>query len=65
MTVINNQFEIGQAVYLKTDDDQRKRLVIAYLVYKEGELMYKLICGIIVSDHYEFEISVEKDLISA
>lgn len=64
-TVINNKFEIGDIVYLKTDPDQLMRMVFAFRVYKHGEILYDVICGTISSPHYEFEISKEKNFVNA
>jgi len=65
MMVIENTYDIGDMVYLKTDADQRLRIVFSVKVFKSGELMYELVCGTITSIHYEFEISKEKDLTNA
>lgn len=63
MMMIDNKYEIGEPVYLKTDPDQHCRIVFAIEMYKSGELLYKLICGTLVSAHYGFELSREKDAI--
>ena len=59
--VIENKYEIGQTVYLITDEDQLPRLVFCINIYK-NELIYKLVCGTVISEHYDFEISEEKQL---
>lgn len=59
--VIENKFEIGQTVYLITDEDQKPRLVISIRVNKY-DLIYELNSGTIGSFHYDFEISEEKQL---
>lgn len=64
MMVIENKYEIGDTVYLLTDSEQLKRIVLAITVYKAGELMYKLINGTVVSEHYDFEMSSEKDFVT-
>ena len=61
MMVIENKYEIGQTVYLITDEDQLPRLVFCINIYK-NELIYKLVCGTVISEHYDFEISEEKQL---
>jgi hypothetical protein len=58
MMVINNAFEHGQVVYLKTDKDQSPRIVFALKVYK-GEILYEVSCGTQNSSHYDFELSAE------
>jgi len=65
MLVINNTYDIGDICYLKTDQDQKPRQVCAIEVFKAGELLYRLIQGTVVSSHYEFEISKEKDVVNA
>jgi hypothetical protein len=58
MMVIENKFEIGQIVYLKTDKDQYQRIVISILISARG-LMYDLCAGETLSTHHEFEIQSE------
>lgn len=62
--VIDNAYEIGDTVYLVTDSCQSKRIIISILVYKGGEIMYKLSCGILASDHYAFEITRDADVLT-
>ena len=64
MMIIDNIYEIGQVVYLKTDTDQIPRIVISISVYKGGELLYKVASGTQTSEHYEFELSKERELIN-
>ena len=59
--VIENKYEIGQTVYLVTDEDQLPRKVFAIIVEPYG-LIYKLVHGTFVSEHYDFEINEEKQL---
>lgn len=61
MMLIDNKYEFGDMVYLLTDSDQQMRIVSSIKVFKNGELMYLLCCGTTHSDHYEFEITKEKD----
>jgi len=58
---IDNKFEIGQIVYLKTDTEQRERLVTAIIIRGYGAL-YSLSYETEESTHYDFEISSEKDI---
>lgn len=60
---IDNKFEFEEEVYLKTDPDQRKRMIISMEVYPQGEMMYRLICNTTTSYHYAFEISRERDIL--
>jgi len=59
MMVLDNEFDFGDIVYLKTDKEQCPRIVICILSYKAGELVYKVVCGTLESNHYPFELSKE------
>lgn len=58
--IINNLFEIGSIVFLKTDQDQKPRIVHELLVSING-VVYKVMQGAFSSWHYDFELSTEKD----
>ena len=60
--VIDNVYEIGDIVYLKTDVEQRKRIVYRFLIY-EKDVLYGVVCGVGESDHYGFELAKEKDVL--
>ena len=60
---IEVSFRFGDIVYLKTDQDQKPRMVISYLVDKSNEVLYKLQQGTYSDYHYEMEITSEKDII--
>lgn len=62
-TVVNNKWEHGDTVYLVTDPEQMPRIIVAYKVYKQGEIMYELNQGINSSMHYEFEITTERNIL--
>ena len=62
MIVINNKYEIGDRVYLVSDPEQLLRLVTSIIVFKGGELLYGIACGVGESKHYDFELSAERDL---
>ncbi len=64
MMVIENKFNIGDTVYLITDDEQKPRIIVSFVVYRNGDLLYKVCFGIINSEHYDFELSSEKNLIN-
>ena len=59
MMVVDNIYNIGDTVYLKTDIDQLSRLVTG-LTIRTGCTMFELSCGEKASMHYDFEISKEK-----
>lgn len=58
--IINNVYDIGEAVYLITDEDQLKHIITGIVVRPQG-IMYELSYG---SErptvHYDIEISNEK-----
>lgn len=61
MIKLDNKFDFGDTVYLKTDMDQKPRMVVAFEVYVGGETLYKLASGTLASYHYEMEISTDRD----
>ena len=63
MMVIDNKFSHGDLVYLKTDPDQRARIVSKISVLPDGVLVYELSHNTYTSMHYDFEISTQKDVL--
>lgn len=61
--IINNTFDHGDVVYLKTDVEQHPGIIIAIKIYKGGEYLYEVIRGTVTSLHYDFEISKEKNIL--
>lgn len=60
MIVIDNKFEKGEVVYLKTDKDQLPRMVYGFDICGSlNEIIYRLACGTQISNHYDFEITRE------
>lgn len=59
MMVIDNKYDIGQEVYLATDEYQLKRLVTAIHIHPNNQIVYTISCGYTQSEHYDFEISPE------
>lgn len=55
-------YQIGDSVYLKTDTDQKERLVNGILI-REGSIIYSVSCGASESWQYSFEMSSEKDIL--
>lgn len=64
MMVIETKFDIGQTVYLKTDEDQKARIVVRIIVTAPGGIIYGLACGIAETQHYDMEISEEKNVLA-
>lgn len=63
MMVIDNKYGFGQEVYLKTDTDQKLRIITGMLLRPNGLVSYELSCGIDSRWHYDFEISTEKNVL--
>ena len=62
--IINTKFELGDIVYLKTDVDQLPR-IITTIEIKQNHLRYGLTNIVIESYHYDYEISITKNIILA
>lgn len=60
--VINTKYDIGEKVYLKTDSEQKER-VVTQILMTPGTLIYTLSCGTEETTHYDMEISIEKDIV--
>lgn len=61
---VDNRFYIGQVVYLKTDPEQKPRIVTVISV-GDGWLMYRLAHCDQESTHSAVEISEERDVVLA
>lgn len=59
MMVIDNQFEFGDIVYLKTDKDQLPRMVVRMSV-KPGEILYCLAQG--NSEYWAMDFEITKEV---
>lgn len=62
MMIIENKFDLGDIVYLKTDPDQKKRMVIQISIRVTG-IIYEVNCADRSSWHYEMELSNSKDVL--
>ena len=60
--ILDNEFDIAETVYLKTDGDQLPRIVTSIGIRPSG-ILYELSCGCSSSSHYDFEISRERSLV--
>ena len=60
--VIDNKFDHGDIVYLKTDKDQLPRIVYCLKVFP-NEILYEVTAGTLTSAHYEFELSKEANVL--
>lgn len=64
--ILNVEFEQGEIVYLRTDQEQLARLVMGYRVQNNSStILYDLMCGTLQSCHYEMELTREKTLVNA
>lgn len=61
--IINNTFDFGEIVFLKTDTEQKPRIITAIEIFKEGEYLYKCSSGSASSYHYDYELSTERDIL--
>lgn len=64
MMIIQNKFNQEQIVYLKTDVDQRQRMVTAICI-RGNNITYELSFGDRATWHQEIEISETVDILKA
>ena len=57
------EYDLGEMVYLITDPDQFKRMIIE-ISFTPNEVSYKLALGDTESWHYEIEIDREPDIVT-
>lgn len=60
---INTKYNIEDTVYLVTDSEQLERIITSITILPNSLLVYSLICGTETSEHYEFEITEEPNII--
>ena len=58
------KYNIGQLVFLITDEDQKERIIVEILLSNK-DAQYKLKCGIEESWHYEIEMINEKNVVKS
>ena len=58
---IPNEHSIMDMVYLLHDPEQTKRMITA-IIWDGHKVMYEMIAGNNVSQHYEFEVSTIKTI---
>jgi|GEM_PF-2487869 len=58
---IENDFSIRDTVFLKHDIDQKPRMITAIIIQEHG-IMYEVISGMEVSNHYGWELQTEKTI---
>lgn len=62
---IDNKFNIKDFVYVVTDPEQHRGVVIAILVHDEKHLTYRVSIGTESQEYYDFELSADKDVLAA
>lgn len=65
MTQITFKYDIGETLILVTDPDQQERIVVGYTVLPNNTVLYRLCLGTVTSEHYEFELSDQPDILKA
>lgn len=60
--VVDNKFNHGETVYLVTDKDQLPRMIYCIKVFK-NDILYEVVCGTVSSAHYDFELSLEANVL--
>jgi hypothetical protein len=58
---INNRFNIGDVVYIKTDVEQKPNIIICIKVYSDDFYTYNLNSPTDSNDYRDYEISKEED----
>lgn len=62
MLTIDNEYNMGDIVYVKTDSEQLPRIVTAIIVTGR-DILYECAAFVDISSHYGFELSPEKDIL--
>lgn len=62
MIRVNNKYTFGDTVYLVTDPEQLKRVVIGIYI-RQGGILYEICHDVHTSEHYDFELSDTEDII--
>lgn len=62
MASFTAKYGLGEIVFLITDIEQNERMVTQVHFKGNNALVYSLALGMEESDHYEMEISAERDL---
>ena len=64
MMLADTIFNIGNIVFLKTDSEQKERIVTGFIV-RQNYISYNINCGTEESWHYDFEMTIEKDVLKS
>jgi hypothetical protein len=60
---INTKYNIEDSVYLVTDAEQSERIIISITILPNSLIVYSVMCGTESSEHYEFELCENIDVI--
>ena len=60
--VIDNEYDIGETVFLITDPSSGPRVVSAITIRPGNALIYETCQGVVTSSHWAFELSKEQVL---
>ena len=63
--IIENEFDIEDTVYLKTDSEQLPRLITKLIICSATQIIYVCSCGTLDSQHFAFELSTTPHFITA
>lgn len=61
--IIDNKFNIGDMLYLVTDEEQKLRICTAIKISPNSQILYEMSYGSSTSNHYEFELSKEENVL--
>lgn len=58
---IETKYDLKQLLYLAHDPEQLQRMVIGIRIITPKLVTYELACGPEITEHYEYEISTERN----
>jgi hypothetical protein len=64
MMLTDTIYNIGDIIYLKTDSQQKERIVTGFMI-RQNHISYNINCGTEESWHYDFEMTIEKDVLKS
>lgn len=62
--IVDNIFEIGETVYIKTDNEQKPRVITGLIIRPAGHIVYYCGCGVDESCHYAIELSKDENILT-
>lgn len=57
------EYKCGDILYLKTDNEDNKYLLVGYVFYLDGSIKYVLKNGLIESEHFADELSEHSSMV--